>query len=66
MVDIFALSVPHFLLVLLALRLVARKDLDDESGPKDRKGFGGKRGPRRGPLNEPSRGPLQAPDDVAP
>lgn len=43
MVDIFALSLPHALLVLAALRLMMRDDLDSEGGPRPR--FGMRRKP---------------------
>jgi hypothetical protein len=43
MVDIFALSIAHGLLVLAALRLMARDDLDSEGGPRSR--FGMRRKP---------------------
>jgi hypothetical protein len=39
MVDIFALSIAHGLLVLAALRLMARDDLDSEGGPRPRFGM---------------------------
>ena len=39
MVDIIALSIPHFLLALVALRLFAREDLDEDGGSKPRFGF---------------------------
>jgi hypothetical protein len=38
MVDIFALALPHALLVLALLRIVMRDDLDDENGPGDETG----------------------------
>jgi len=43
MVDIFALSIAHGLLVLAALRLMARDDLDSEGEPQPR--FGTRRKP---------------------
>jgi hypothetical protein len=43
MVDIFALSISHGLLVLAALRLMARDDLDHEGEPRPR--FGTRRKP---------------------
>jgi hypothetical protein len=49
MVDIFALSIAHGLLVLAALRLMARDDLDHEGGPRPR--FGSRRQP---PLMAPA------------
>ena len=39
MVDIFALSIAHGLLVLAAWRLMARDDLDSEGGPRPRFGL---------------------------
>jgi len=54
MVDIFALSTAHALLVLAAWRLMARDDLDSEGTPRPR--FGSRRRP---PLSG-------APEDVAP
>ena len=45
MVDIFALSVAHGLLVLAAIRLFARDDLDHEGGEPRR--FGARRRPSR-------------------
>ncbi|WP_156839644.1 hypothetical protein [Novosphingobium aquimarinum] len=35
MVDIFALALPHALLVIALLRIVMRDDLDDENEPGD-------------------------------
>jgi hypothetical protein len=43
MVDIFALSIVHGLLVLAAWRLMARDDLDAEGTPRAR--FGSRRRP---------------------
>jgi hypothetical protein len=43
MVDIFALSIAHGLLVLAALRLMARDDLDAEGAERPR--FGMRRKP---------------------
>ena len=43
MVDIFALSIAHGLLVRAALRLMARDDLDSEGEPRPR--FGSRRNP---------------------
>jgi len=54
MVDIFALSIAHGLLVLAAWRLMARDDLDSEGGPRPK--FGSRRKP---PL-------AAAADDVLP
>ncbi|MDE2412902.1 MAG: hypothetical protein KGM18_14110 [Sphingomonadales bacterium] len=44
MVDIFALSVPHVLLLIAVLRLIRRPDLDHE-GAEEVSPFG-----RRGPT----------------
>jgi hypothetical protein len=44
MVDIFALSIAHGLLVLTALRLMARDDLDSEGATRPR--FGMRRKPK--------------------
>lgn len=43
MVDIFALSIAHGLLVLAAWRLMAREDLDGEGAARPR--FGSRRKP---------------------
>jgi hypothetical protein len=54
MVDIFALSIAHGLLVLAAWRLMARDDLDSEGGSRPR--FGSRRQP---PLMAPDHGDEQ-------
>jgi len=51
MIDIFALSLAHGLLVLAALRLMARDDLDMEGEP--RRGLGTRRKPGLKPLDAP-------------
>jgi hypothetical protein len=50
MIDILALSVAHGLLVLAAIRLMARDDLDSEGEP--RRGFGARRKPGLQPLDD--------------
>jgi hypothetical protein len=50
MIDILALSVAHGLLVLAAIRLIARDDLDSEGEP--RRGFGARRKPGLQPLDD--------------
>jgi hypothetical protein len=54
MIDIFALSVAHGLLVLAALRLIARDDLDSEGEPR-----------RRFARRKPGLQPLDAPNEDA-
>jgi len=56
MVDIFALSVAHGLLVLAAIRLFARDDLDHEGGEPRR--FGARRRP--GPAGDAHDGEPRA------
>lgn len=51
MIDIFALSLAHGLLVLAALRLMARDDLDLEGEP--RRGLRARRKPGLQPLDAP-------------
>jgi hypothetical protein len=50
MIDILALSVAHGLLVLAALRLMARDDLDSEGEPRG--GLRARRRPGLQPLDD--------------
>lgn len=52
MIDIFALSLAHGLLVLAAIRLMARDDLDSEGEP--RRGLRFRRKPGLQPLDDHS------------